>query len=222
LARDSRGGSFLVGTGMTDIPLVHVVDDDDALRTSLLRLLRAAGFEVRGYASTGDFLLEPPPDRPGCLLLDVRMPGPSGLELQSALKRMGIPLPVVFLTGHADVMTSVQAMKAGAVDFLEKPVQRVPLLDALRRALELGARQRAARDEERDLLSRIASLSAVERKVFDQVASGKLNKQIAYDLGIAERTVKLHRSNLMAKLGADSPAELGSFAERLKRLPEEI
>ncbi len=132
---------------MSTTPLIHVVDDDESLRTALLRLLGAAGFEARGYASTGDFLLHPLPDRPGCVLLDVRMPGPSGLELQAALQRQGITLPVVFLTGHADVASSVRAMKAGAVDFLTKPVERDTLLDALQRALARDARQRAARDE---------------------------------------------------------------------------
>ena len=114
-------------------PLIHVVDDDESLRTALLRLLDAAGFKARGYASVGDFLLQPPPDGPGCVLLDVRMPGPSGLDLQAALLRQGNPLPVVFLTGHADVAATVQAMKAGAVDFLTKPVQREVLFEALQR-----------------------------------------------------------------------------------------
>ncbi|HUN68091.1 MAG TPA: response regulator, partial [Burkholderiales bacterium] len=120
---------------MSPTPLIHVVDDDDSLRTALLRLLDAAGFEARGYASTGEFLLQPLADRPGCVLLDIRLPGPSGLDLQEAMQRQDIALPVVFLTGHADVASSVQAMKAGAVDLLTKPVEREVLLDALQRAL---------------------------------------------------------------------------------------
>lgn len=203
---------------MSDAPLIHVVDDDDALRIALLRLLDAAGYEARGYASTGDFLLDPPPDRPGCMLLDVRMPGPSGLDLQDALKRQGIDLPVVFLTGHAIVSESVRAMKAGAVDFLTKPVERHTLLEALQRALARDALQRTAREAEERLRERFASLTPREREVFDRVVAGKLNKQIADEIGIAERTVKLQRAHLTEKLGASSVAELGALAEQLKRL----
>jgi len=129
---------------VTEKALIHVVDDDDSLRAALLDLLDAAGFAARGYASTGEFLLQPPADRPGCVLLDVRLPGPSGLDLQAALQRHAVALPVVFLTGHADVPTSVRAMKAGAVDFLEKPVERDTLLEALERALARDAAQRKA------------------------------------------------------------------------------
>ncbi len=203
---------------MSEAPLVHVVDDDSSLRTSLLRLLRAAGFEACGYGSTGEFLLHPLPDRPGCVLLDLRMPGPSGLDLQEALQRRGVPLPVVFLSGHADVASSVRAMQAGAVDFLTKPVPRSALLEALRRALDRDARQRAARVEADDLRRRFASLTPREREVFDAIASGKLNKQIADELGMAERTVKLHRAHVMEKLAVGSPAELGRLAERLSLL----
>lgn len=205
---------------MKETPLVHVVDDDAPLRTSLLRLLRAAGFEARGYGSAGDFLLHPLPDRPGCVLLDLQMPGPSGLELQQALERQGVPLPVVFLTGHGDVASSVRAMQAGAVDFLTKPVKRDTLFEALRRALERDARQRAARAEADALRQRIATLTAREREVFDAIASGMLNKQIADELEMAERTVKLHRARVMEKLSVASPAELGRLAERLRRLSE--
>jgi FixJ family two-component response regulator len=203
---------------MSAAPLIHVVDDDESLRTALLRLLDAAGFEARGYASTGDFLLYPPPDRPGCVLLDIRMPGPSGLDLQAALQRQGVPLPIVFLTAYGDVASSVRAMKAGAVDFLAKPVKRATLLDALRRALARDASQRAERDEENRLRLRFASLTPREREVFERVAAGRLNKQIADDLGIAERTVKARRGQLMAKLGVRSAAELGRLAERLRNL----
>lgn len=206
---------------MSTTPLIHVVDDDESLRTAVLRLLSAAGFEACGYASTGDFLLHPLPERPGCLLLDVRMPGPSGLDLQAALKRQGIMLPVIFLTGHADVSSSVRAMKAGAVDFLTKPVKRDILLDALRRALAIDALQRVARDEADRLRARFASLTPREREVFDLIIAGRLNKQIADELGIAERTVKLQRAQVMAKLGASTAAELGGLAERLRHLSNE-
>src|SRR5258705_4006771 len=146
--------------------LIHVVDDDESLRAALLDLLDAAGFEARGYASTGEFLLQPLPDRPGCVFLDVRLPGPSGLELQAALQRQGVALPVIFLTGHADVPTSVRAMKAGAVDFLEKPVERDKLFDALARALARDAAQRAAPDEMHRRSKRLAVLTPREREDF--------------------------------------------------------
>ena len=205
-------------TGMSATPVVHVVDDDDSLRTALLRLLEAAGFDAKGYGSTGEFLLRPPPDRPGCVLLDMRLPGPSGLDLQEAMQRRGIATPVVFLTGHASVANSVQAMKAGAVDLLTKPVERDVLLEALQRAIARDASARAARDSAHRLRAAIASLTPREREVFDLVAAGRLNKQIAAELGIAERTVKLTRAHVMEKLGVDSAAELGSLAERLRQL----
>ena len=201
-------------------PLIHVVDDDESLRTALLRLLDAAGFEARGYPSTGDFLLQPPPDRPGCVLLDVRMPGPSGLDLQAALRRQASALPVIFLTGYADVAASVQAMKAGAVDFLTKPVEREALFEALQRALARDAAQRAARVEAERLRAAFAALTPRERAVFDHIVAGQLNKQIADKLGIAERTVKMQRAQLMAKLGVNSAAELGRLAERLRHLAD--
>jgi FixJ family two-component response regulator len=204
----------------TPTPLIHVVDDDESLRTALLRLLDAAGFKARGYASVGDFLLQPPPDGPGCMLLDVRMPGPSGLDLQAALLRQGNPLPVVFLTGYADVVASVKAMKAGAVDFLTKPVKREALFEALQRALDRDAAERAARAEAEQLRAAFAALTLREQEVFDRVVAGELNKQIADALGIAERTVKMQRAQLMAKLGASSAAELGRLAERLQHLPD--
>lgn len=203
---------------MSERPLIHVVDDDDSLRTALLRLLSAAGFEARGYASTGEFLLNPPPDRPGCILLDVRMPGPSGLDLQEALRRRDVHLPVVFLTGHPTVDASVRAMKAGAVDFLTKPVEKGTLLEALERALAQGAALREAAVEASRLRSLFASLTHRERRVFDLVVAGRLNKQIASELGIAERTVKAERAVVLSKLGAGSAAELGVLAERLRRL----
>jgi FixJ family two-component response regulator len=197
---------------MSAVPLIHVVDDDDSLRAAMVELLQAAGFAARGYASTGEFLLDPPPDRPGCLLLDVRMPGPSGLELQAALTRRGVAVPVIFLTGHADVPTSVRAMKAGAVDFLEKPVGRDTLLEALARALARDAAQRAAREEAARQRMRLSVLTAREREVFERIVAGKLNKQIAAELGIGLRTVKAHRAQMMAKLGVESAAQLGRLA----------
>jgi FixJ family two-component response regulator len=197
---------------MSARPIVFIVDDDESLRTAMSELLDFAGFRTRSYASTGDFLLNPPGDEPGCVLLDVRMPGPSGLDLQAGLQRHGISLPVIFLTGHADVPTSVRAMKAGAVDFLEKPVPRETLLEAIRRALAYDSARRAARDEVQLHHSRLNALTIRERQVFDRVVGGKLNKQIAEELGIGLRTVKAYRAQLMIKLGVNSAAELGRLA----------
>ena len=203
---------------MSARPLIHVIDDDDSLRAALLRLLAAAGYEACGYGSAGDFLLHPPPERPGCLLLDVRMPGPSGLDLQAALQRQGVELPIVFMTGYADLASGVRAMKAGAVDFLAKPVEREALFEALQQALALDADRRSARVQAQDLRQRLDALTERERLVFERVVSGRLNKQIAAELGVSERTVKMQRAQVMAKLGAGSAAELGRLAERLHRL----
>jgi FixJ family two-component response regulator len=201
---------------MTSHAVVHLVDDDESLRSALQRLLTAAGYRVRTYASAGEFLLEPPVDAPGCLLLDLHMPGPSGLDLQDALKRHGVRLPVIFLTGHGDLPTGVRAMKAGAVDFLTKPVERDTLFAAVAQAIEADAAQRAARSNHSDLQGRYAQLTAREREVLELIVAGKLNKQIAGDLGIAERTVKAQRAQVMAKLGATNAAELGSIAAQLR------
>ena len=200
-------------------PLIHVIDDDEPLRTALLRLLDAAGFEAQGHASAGEFLLRPVPDRPGCLLLDVRMPGPSGLDLQTALPNHGVTLPIIFMTGYADVPSTVRAMKAGAVDFLEKPVQRQSLLDAIERALVMDALQRRERDEAARLRHYFSLLTPREKDVLEHVVAGRLNKQIADAMNISERTVKTLRAQAMDKLGASSSAELGVLAERLRHVP---
>lgn len=197
---------------MTMTAVIHVVEDDESLRTALLELLQIAGYETLGYESTGDFLLHPPQDRPGCLLLDVRLPGPSGLELQGALQRQGVSLPVIFLTGHADVASSVRAMKAGAVDFLEKPVERDTLLESIERALARDGAMRAVRETARVKGARLAMLTPRERQIFDRIVAGKINKQIADELDISLRTVKAHRAQLMEKLGVGTAAELGKLA----------
>ena len=193
---------------MSTTPLIHVVDDDPSMRTALLRLLGAAGFETRGYSSTGEFLLQPLPDRPGCLLLDLRMPGPSGLELQAALLQKKVMLPIVFLTGHGSVDSSVRAMKAGAVDFIEKPFASETLLDSLD-----GALSRLASPSERDpatdtAVTKLALLSSREREVLEGLLAGLPNKSIAYDLAISPRTVEIHRARVMDKMGARSLSEL--------------
>jgi FixJ family two-component response regulator len=188
--------------------VVHVVDDDSSFRTAVSRLLRASGYEVKLYKSAGDFLLEPPAEEPGCILLDLRMPGPSGLELQDAIRKRGDSLPVIFLTGHGDVRQSVRAMRQGAVDFLTKPVRRQELLAAIGDALERQNAQSAVARRRRELASRYASLTPRERGVFEHVVAGRMNKQIAAALGTSERTVKAHRSRIMEKMRADSLAEL--------------
>ena len=195
--------------------IVHVVDDDASIRTSLARLLRAAGYDVQTYASAVEFLDRKPDDRGGCVVLDLRMPGPSGLELQEAMAGDSDPLAVVFLTGNGDVRTSVRAMKAGAVDFLTKPVQRDELLSAVERALAQDRQSRQTRARQRDLGARIAALTSRERQVFSLVVLGRLNKQIAAALGTTERTIKAHRAQVMQKLGVESLAELVQIAERL-------
>jgi FixJ family two-component response regulator len=195
-------------------PIVHVVDDDSSLRTAVLRLLRAAGYEARGYCSAGEFLLASPPTT-GCVVLDVQMPGPSGLDLQAALEKRPDGLPIIFLTGYGDIAMSVAAMKAGAVDFLTKPVQRAALLSAIQNALARNAEQRAARDRAAQLRARVESLTARERAVFLRVVAGKLNKQIAAELGTSERTVKAYRAQVMEKMQVRSLAELVHVAEHL-------
>jgi len=196
-------------------PMIHVIDDDDSFRTAITRLLKAAGYEVRGYADCGDFLLASPVNGPGCLLLDVRMPGPSGLELQEALNRRGNTLPIIFLTGHGDIPMSVRAIRAGAIDFLTKPVQREELLSAIRSALDVDARTRTLQQQVTSLQTRFGTLTPRERSVFALVILGRLNKQIAAELGIAERTVKVHRAQVMAKMRVESVADLVRVAGRL-------
>ena len=189
-------------------PVIHVVDDDPSFRTAISRLLRATGYEVRVYGSAGDFLLEPPSDGSGCVLLDVRMPGPSGLELHEAMARRGDTLPVIFLTGHGDIPQSVRAMRQGAVDFLTKPVRRTELIASIRQALE---RQQAAAEttgRRKAIAERFAKLTPREKEVFELVVAGRLNKQIAALLGTSERTVKAHRARIMEKMQVDSVAGL--------------
>jgi FixJ family two-component response regulator len=195
---------------------IHVVEDDPPFREALARLLHAAGHEVRTYGSTGEFLLHDIEDAPGCLLLDFQLPGPNGLELQEALAQRGARLPVVFLSGRGDIPVAVRAMKAGAVDFLTKPVRRAELLEAVRKALERCREERAHAEVLESRRARYARLTPREIEVFERVASGKLNKVIATELGIAERTVKLHRAHVMEKMGAHSLAELVHIADQLR------
>lgn len=194
---------------------VFIVDDDAALRTATTRLLTVCGFTVRAFGSAEEFLAAFDPRAAGCLLLDLRMPGQSGLELQQTLANKHVDLPIVFLTGHADVPTSVHAMRKGAIDFLQKPAREEDLVAALKRALARDEETREDRLEILELRRRYETLTPREREVFAEVLAGQLNKQAAYALGIAERTVKLHRARVLEKMQAASLPDLVRMAERL-------
>jgi FixJ family two-component response regulator len=197
-------------------PTVLVVDDDPDLRQSVGRLLRSLGLDAQLFASITDFLKSNPPDGPSCLVLDVRLPGQSGLDLQRELAAAKRELPIIFITGHGDIPMTVQAMKGGAIEFLTKPFRDQDLLDAIQLGL---SRDRVRRENEKALATltgRFASLSPRERDIMIQVARGRLSKQIAGDIGIAEATVKVHRSRAMRKMNARSLPELGRMADKLK------
>jgi FixJ family two-component response regulator len=192
--------------------MVLIVDDDLSFREAIARLVRTGGYAVQSFASAEEFLQHTPTDAPACVLLDLDMPGLSGLDLQSALARVENPLPIVFLTGKGSISTSVQAMRAGAEDFLTKPARKHLLFAAIERALARGAQERERRARRRELRARFDPLTPREREVLAHILSGQLNKQIAGDLGSAERTIKMHRANLMAKLQVQSVAELALLA----------
>src|SRR4051812_34331850 len=197
-------------------PTVLVIDDDPVLRDSVARLLRSLGLDTQLFASISEFLGCDPPDGPTCLVLDVRMPGQSGLDFQRELAAANKELPIIFITGHGDIPMSVQAMKGGAVEFLTKPFRDQDLLDAIQLGL---SRDRARRENEKALAAlkeRFGSLSPREREIVIQVAQGRLSKQIAGDMGIAEATVKVHRSRAMRKMNTRSLPELGRMVDKLK------
>jgi FixJ family two-component response regulator len=196
---------------------VFVVDDEPAVRKSLSRLLRSAGFEALTFGSPEEFLRQVPADASGCLILDISMPGLDGLALQREMASRGSGLPVVFLTGHGDIPRSVQAMKGGATDFLSKPVDDEILIRAVRQALDAERDGRQARRELADLERRLDNLTAREREILEGVVAGKLNKQIAGDLGITEKTVKVHRGRVMEKMEASSLAELVHLIDRVRQ-----
>ena len=198
--------------------VIHIVDDDAAFRTAIARLLHASGYRVALYESGDQFLQNPPGPDPGCILLDLRMVGLSGLELQERLSREGSILPIVFLTGHGDIPLSVRAIKAGAEDFLSKPIAKKTLLETVERALARYERAREQHLRLASLRARVDALTGREREVFGLIIRGKLNKQIAFELGTSERTIKAHRHAIMQKLAVRSVAEAVSIAEQLGML----
>jgi len=196
-------------------PVVIIVDDDPSMRTMIRRLLDSVSLKSISFAAPEEFLRTSPPDAPCCLVLDVQMPGLSGLDLQRELAKAGHQVPIVFMTGHGDIPMTVQAMKEGAVAFLTKPFRNQDLLDAVREALTLDREARQRRELLTDLRSRFESLTAREREVFALVAAGLLNKQIALQLGTTERTVKAHRGQMVQKMQAESVADLVRMADKL-------
>ncbi len=197
------------------IPIVFVVDDDKAVRKSLERLIKSVDLTVQAFSSAREFLESDPSSGPSCLVLDVRMPGLSGIDLQKELGKMGYTIPIIFITGYGDIPMSVRTMKRGAIDFLTKPFNDQDLLDAIHRAIEKDKQTRREQDEIGTIQQRVDSLTPREREVFSLVVTGMLNKQIAYDLGMSEKTVKVHRSRVMDKMQADSLAELVRLAYKV-------
>jgi FixJ family two-component response regulator len=200
-------------------PIVFVIDDDRMIREGLQSLIKSVGLRVETFASAQDFLGAKRPDAPACLVLDVRMPGLSGLDLQLKLRDGGIPIPIIFITGHGDIPMSVRAMKEGAHEFLTKPVRGQDLLDAVHKAIASDRSLRQERQESRGIRERFDSLTPREKEVLNLVVAGLLNKQIADQLGMSELTVKTHRAHVMEKTQAESLAHLVRMSERLKNAP---
>ncbi|MDD4857018.1 MAG: response regulator transcription factor [Candidatus Krumholzibacteria bacterium] len=196
-------------------PVVFIVDDDPDVRSLITRLIQSVGLPVEAFASSQEFLSRAKPEEPACIVLDIRLPGLSGLDLQERLVQSGIDVPVIFITGFGSVPQSVRAMKAGAVDFIEKPFENQTLLDAVNRALEKSRLALRRRSEMREIDERTKSLTPREYEVFVRIVSGLANKQVADELSLSEKTVKIHRANVMRKMQARTFAELVHMAERL-------
>ncbi len=207
---------------MTELkPTIFVIDDDASVRKSLARLLDSVGFSTESFASADEFLKRERFEGIGCIILDVRLPGLSGMDLQDELNKADYSMPIIFITGHGDIPMSVQAMKKGAVDFLPKPFDEDQLLDALRKAIEKDMQAKAERAGARDILGRMEQLTPREYEILQYLITGMLNKQVAFKLGIAEKTVKIHRSRVFEKLGTRSVAELVRMAEKAGIEPPE-
>ena len=197
-------------------PKVFIVDDDDSVRKSLARLIKSVGLKVETFSSAPEFLKGDPYEGPACLILDVRMPGLSGLDLQFELAKVEQPISIIFITGHGNIPMSVQALKAGAMDFLEKPFDEQTMLDAVHSAIEKNRQAKENRTEVRDIRNLFNSLTPREREVFDMVVTGKMNKQIASEMDLSEKTIKVHRGRVMHKMQAESLAELVRLAAKLE------
>ena len=202
--------------------VVFVIDDDASVRKAMRRLLQSTGHQVEVYSSAEEFLQRPHYDGPGCLILDVQMPGLTGIELQASLAKAGYFFPIIFVSGHSDIPISVKAMKAGAVDFLTKPFKDAALLEAVRVSLRKDGEARALREEGRSIQQRLQTLTEREREVLRWVIGGLLNKQIAYELGIGEKTVKVHRARVMQKMQSESVAELVRLVTKVGIVPARV